>query len=134
MRLTVARTRVGAQRAVLQWAGSLGLIVSTTVISGACSSSAATEATFCDEAITSVEAVTMPEQGAGLVSSLRSINATALNESDRRSFNGFVNALEDAVEASASGASQNGWTTQYLADFLTRLCGRGPEGGLTVVP
>lgn len=134
MRLMVARIPSEARTAVKRWAGSCVLIASTTILAGACSSTSASEATFCDEAIASVEAVTMPEQGAGLVTSLRSIDTTALNDSDRRSFDGFVNALEDAVTASASGASQSGWTTQYLGDFLTRLCGRGPEGGLTVIP
>lgn len=134
MRLTSGRHRGWAPRSTGWWAECCVLIALSTLVAGACSSSDATEASFCDEAIASIEAVTMPEQGAGLVTSLRSLNAAVLNDSDRRSFNGFVNALEDAVNASASGASQNGWTTQYIGDFLTRVCGRGPEGGLTVVP
>lgn len=134
MRLTWSPRHAWALGSTKCRAGGSVLIAFTTLVAGACSSSDASESSFCDEAIASIEAVTMPEQGVGLVTSLRSVNAAALNDSDRRSFNGFVNALEDAVNASASGASQSGWTTQYIGDFLTRVCGRGPEGGLTVVP
>jgi hypothetical protein len=93
-----------------------------------------TNATFCRESTEAVEAVTAPEGVTALVAQLRSIDTTGLDETDSRSFEGLVAALADAVDAFESGGSQNGWTTQYVSDFIGRVCGIRPEGGLTVVP
>lgn len=93
-----------------------------------------TNASFCRESIEAVEAVTAPEGATALVAELRSIDATGLDETDSRSFEGLVAALADSVDAFDSGGSQNGWTTQYVSNFIGRVCGIGPDGGLTVVP
>lgn len=108
---------------------ALASVVGTT----SCGAGDASRETFCDEAIAAIEAVTAPEHGPRLIEELRAIDPTGLDESDRRSFDGLVAALDDAVDSFTSGRSQSGWTTQYVADLVTRVCDRAPLGGLTVV-